>query len=284
MKTKASILLTCMLLIIACGSANAKTIQGNGKLVTKEISIKDYDEISALGGATIEYEQSSASPYLQVTVDENILPYLDIQVKGKKLNIGYNRDRNDDEVYEKEDKFGHKNTYRTSANIRPTKYVIKTNSQTLKDISLVAGCQLIIKSNFKTDHINSNIAGGGSIDFSQSTDFNKGDFSVAGGGSMYLRKFKATSLECSVAGGGNIQLNGKVDRADLNAAGGGDIEGYSCEARKAECNVAGGGSIQVYATDQLDASIAAGGKIRYKGNPTVSKSTVAGGSIKKYNE
>lgn len=281
MKTRLSILFACMLLTATCGFAKSKIIEGNGKLVTKEISIKDYDEISALGEATIEYEQSSASPYLKVTVDENILPYLKIKMKGKTLDIGFSEKFNN-ETTEETDRNG--NTNRFGAQLQPTRYIIKTNSQNLKDISLVANCHLIVNSQFKAERISGSIAGGGTIDFSQSTDIYKGNFSVAGSGTIYLRKFKATSLECSVAGSGNIQLNGKADRAEFSVAGGGDIEGYSCEVRKAECSVAGGGNIQVYATDQLDASIAAGGKIRYKGDPTVSKSTVSGGSIKKYNE
>lgn len=281
MKTRLSILFTCMLLTATCGFAKSRTIEGNGKLVTKEISIKEYDEISALGEATIEYEQSSASPYLKVTVDENILPYLEIKIKGKTLHIGYSEKYNDEKT-EETDRYGDR--FRSSAQLKPTRYIIKTNSQNLKDISLVANCKLIINSNFKAERVSGSIAGGGTIDFNQSTDIHKGNFSVAGSGNVYLRKFRATSLECSVAGSGNIQLNGKVDRAQFSVAGGGDIEGYSCEARKAECSVAGGGNIQVYATDQLDASIAAGGKIRYKGDPTVSKSTVAGGSVKKYDE
>ena len=283
MKTNFYILTACLLLVATGGFAKSRKIEGNGKLVTKEISIKEYDAISALGGVAIEYEQSSASPYLRVTVDENILPILDIHVKGKTLSIGIKEDKgniNSETVILN----GNTKVVTNGYSFSPTKYIIKTNSQTLKDINLVGGCSMTVESNFKVDKISANIAGSGNIDFSKSTDIHKGEFSVAGSGEIKLRKFIATNISCSVAGSGEIKLNGKADRGDFSVAGGGDIYGYNCELRKGESSVAGGGNIEIYATDQLEASIAGGGKIRYKGDPTVSQSTVAGGSIKKQNE
>ena len=283
MKTRFFTLIACLLLIATCGFAKSKVIEGNGKLITKEIAIKDYDAISALGGAVIEYEQSTASPYLSVTVDENILPLLEIKMKGKTLSISY-KEKDRDDKYETTIINGRKTYVNNGYSISPTRYVIKTNSQTLKDINLVGGCRMTIESDFKADKLSANIAGSGNIDFSQSTDLHKGDFSVAGSGEINLRKFAATNLNCSVAGSGEIKLNGKADRGNFSVAGGGDIYGFNCELRKGESSVAGGGNIEIYATDQLDSSVAGGGKIRYKGNVAVNKSIVAGGSIKKVDE
>ncbi|RHJ82706.1 head GIN domain-containing protein [Parabacteroides sp. AM08-6] len=287
MNTKLFILISCLLLIATSSFAKSRTVKGNGNLVNKEISIKDYDAIEALGGVTIEYEQSSASPYLQLTIDENILPYLDIRVKGKTLSIGF-KDESDDYYDDDDDESIQINNgevkYRSGLSISATKYIITTNSETLKDINLVGGCHMNINSKFKAERFNANIAGSGSINFSKPTDIHKGDFSIAGSGEINLRTFRMTNLNCSIAGGGEINLNGKADKADYSVAGGGNIYGYNCNVKKAECSVAGGGSIQVYATEQLDASTAGGGKIRYKGNPTISEDVVAGGSIKRYEE
>lgn len=278
MKTRFLIFIACMLLIVTNGFAKARKIEGNGKLITKEISIQDYDAISGLGGAVIEYEQSSDKPYLRVTVDENILPLLDIRVKGKTLRIDY---KTDDEYDKKVSIDGNNIKIGNDFSLSPTKYVITTNSRSLKEISLVAGCRININSDFKAERMDASIAGSGNIDFKKSTDLYKGSFRVAGSGDIYLRKFKSTNLNCSVAGSGEITLNGKAERGNYSVAGGGDIYGYKCELKKAECNVAGGGNIQVYATERLEANIAAGGKISYKGDPQVTQNTIAGGSITK---
>lgn len=278
MKTRLSLFIICLLFLTTHGFAEARNIEGNGKIVTKEISIKDYDAVYALGVCDVEYEQSTASPYLQITVDENILPYLDIHVKGKTLTIEYK------DLPEGITTSRNGSTFNYGCSLEPTKFIIKSNSTELKGVDMIGGGHFTANSPLKTYKMEASLAGGGSIDFSKPIEVHKGKFDIAGSGNIYLRQATLVNIDCSVAGGGDIQVKGSADRGNLNVAGGGDIHAYNCDLKKAECNVAGGGSIEVYASENLDANIAAGGKIRYKGDPEVSKSTIAGGSIKKYND
>ena len=78
--------MVCIWLLTTNGFAQ-NTIKGDGNIITKEISISDYDEISYVGKVNIEYEQSNASPFFKITIDENILPHLDIKINGKTLII-----------------------------------------------------------------------------------------------------------------------------------------------------------------------------------------------------
>ena len=86
MKTKAFFFMVCIWLLTTNGFAQ-NTIKGDGNIITKEISISDYDEISYVGKVNIKYEQSNASPFFKITIDENILPHLDIKINGKTLII-----------------------------------------------------------------------------------------------------------------------------------------------------------------------------------------------------
>ena len=244
MKTKAFYFIACILLMTTNGFAQKNTIKGDGYITTKEISISDYDEISYVGRMDIEYEQSNASPYLKITVDENILSNLEIKVKGKTLIIqpkssGFSR----------------------SLNLQPTVCEIKTNSRSLKEISAVGSGEFTVTSSLKVDKIEVSIAGSSTVNFN--------------------KLLEARKVEFSVAGSGNIVLKGEAERGNMSVAGGGDIKAFGCTVRKAECSVAGGGNIEVFASEQLDASIAGGGHIRYEGEPELSKSVVGGGSIKK---
>ena len=87
MKTRTFLFMAFIILLATSGFAQQNTIEGDGNIITKEISISDYDEISYVGNVNIEYEQSNASPYLKLTTDENILSHLDIKIKGKTLII-----------------------------------------------------------------------------------------------------------------------------------------------------------------------------------------------------
>ena len=55
--------LVCLIWMAAlCGTLRAETIQGNGKAITKEYQVTDFDEISFSGQAEFIYEQSEAAP------------------------------------------------------------------------------------------------------------------------------------------------------------------------------------------------------------------------------
>ena len=241
--------MVCIWLLTTNGFAQ-NTIKGDGNIITKEISISDYDEISYVGKVNIEYEQSNASPFFKITIDENILPHLDIKINGKTLIIQPKNEK----------KYFNGNSY--GLNLQPTVCEIKTSSRELKEISAVGGGEFIAKSPLKTDKLDISIAGSSTINFDKQLEARKINFSVAGSGDINATQLKVDNLDCSVAGSG-------------------DISAFGCVLRKAECSVAGGGDIEVHASEQLDASIAGGGHIRYEGDPELSKSIIGGGSIKK---
>ena len=132
--------MVCIWLLTTNGFAQ-NTIKGDGNIITKEISISDYDEISYVGKVNIEYEQSNASPFFKITIDENILPHLDIKIKGKTLII----------QPKDEKKYFNGNSY--GLNLQPTVCEIKTSSRELKEISAVGGGEFIAKSPLKADKL-----------------------------------------------------------------------------------------------------------------------------------
>ena len=142
--------MVCIWLLTTNGFAQ-NTIKGDGNIITKEISISDYDEISYVGKVNIKYEQSNASPFFKITIDENILPHLDIKIKGKTLIIQPKNEK----------KYFNGNSY--GLNLQPTVCEIKTSSRELKEISAVGGGEFIAKSPLKTDKLDISIAGSSTI-------------------------------------------------------------------------------------------------------------------------
>lgn len=152
MKTRVFFFMTCIWLLATNGFAQ-NTIKGDGNIITKEISISDYDEISYVGKVNIEYEQSNASPFFKITIDENILSHLDIKVKGKTL------------IIQPKDEKKSFNGKSYGLNLQPTVCEIKTNSRELKEISAVGGGEFVAKSPLKTDKLDISVAGSSTINF-----------------------------------------------------------------------------------------------------------------------
>ena len=123
MKTK---LVAVIALIFCAFMAEASKVEGNGNIITKEISVDNYSEIE-LGG-NIEYSGNNfwgnrsnkkfpvfkythgRSASLKITIDENLFPLLSIKSNNGRLAI----------------------RIQDGTRIKPTQYVIEGSSKTLK--------------------------------------------------------------------------------------------------------------------------------------------------------
>ena len=264
MKTRVSLFIFCIQMIAVCGFAADRRIDGNGNPETREIKISDYDEITFVGSADFEYEQSDKAPYLSVTIDENLFDYLVTEVEGGTLKI-----------YPKSIKKGFNNN---SYDLRPTVYKIKSNSKELKELNTVGSGSFIISKPTKVNRMEINMAGSGNVELRGPVKGYKLECNMAGSGNIIAKDIQLDNLSCSLASSGEIEVIGTVDRASFNVAGSGEIKAFDCQARKAECNIASSGEISVYATQILDANIVGSGEIHYKGDPEISKSIMGSGS------
>lgn len=237
-----------------------RDVRGNGQAVTKRIPISDYNAVSLVGSVEFEYSQSNTPSSLELTIDENLLPFLEIKVVGKTLNI-----HPTDECM----------------SFSPTVFKIRSNSRALKECSMAGSGSFRVVTPLTVDKTFLSLAGSGSIVMDKRVAGYKLECNVAGSGEISVKNAAMEALECSVAGSGEIYVKGAVPRAVYSVAGSGEIRGYDCKVTKAECSVAGSGNIEVYALSELDASIAASGDIHYRGNPRVSESVVGSGSIRK---
>ncbi|MDR3140462.1 MAG: DUF2807 domain-containing protein [Tannerellaceae bacterium] len=310
MKTKTSIFLIAFLTIMASFPIHSETIKGNKNVITKTIPVKDYDEVSAAGSMTFEYEQSDKEPYFEITVDENILPYINIEVQGKKLIVAPKRD---------EDRWRN-----SSYNLNPTVYKIKSNSKELQKISFAGSGHFIANSPLRTssfaidmagsgkveltrivtaNNIKANMAGSGSINASEfaidNTDLNmagsgriavnnglKGNhakLNLAGSGKLIVYKADVSKADCNLTSSGELAITGTTNEASYNVAGSGKINAYDCNANQVSANISGSGRIELCASAQLNASIMGSGNITYKGSPSIKSSKSGSGSIKPAN-
>lgn len=268
MKTKFFLFAVCLLLGTVSGFARQRMIKGNGQVVTKNIPITAYDAVSIVGNIEFEYEQSQATPSLELTIDENLIPYLEIKVEGRQLKI-----------YPKEEKSGDK--WEMNVQLNPTVYKVKSNSFALKELNSAGSGSFTVVSPLKIERMEINKAGSGSVVFEKRVTGYKAKMSLAGSGEIRTKDLAVDQLECSLAGSGEIYLKGAVPRADFSVASSGEIHAFDCKVDKADCSVAGSGEIEIYVVERLDASVAGSGSVYYKGEPSLSKSVMGSGSVEK---
>lgn len=282
MKTKGMIAWIALIAMIMGGFTTplqAENIEGNEKLVTKNIQIDDYTAIQisninqsgnsfkslfsfiTSGGKSsccpqVYYQQGNKTT-LKVTTDENILPALTFQVENNELRI-----QAKEGIY-----------------ISPSKLLIETSSKDLKKLSIGGGTDFFLKSALDTESLEANISGGGNMEFKESAKIQSASFSISGGGDLDVTQLTCEEIYIKVSGGGDANVAGKAQRAEMKVSGGGDLNARDLQVDHVICDVSGGGDITVYAVEQLEAHASGGGDIYYKGNPKTDTSCSGGGDI-----
>ena len=270
---KNGVLMFLALCLSACAS-QAKLVEGNGHVVTREIPVEAFDEIHIGPSITnsgllyndenqkkrpeFRYSQE-ARKVLVVTADENLFSELDIRVRDGELTI-----RTKDNV-----------------RIRPSRLLIEGGSDRLNEVSISGSTRFSCMTSFEGDLLEVSVSGSGVADFPQSARLSNADLSVSGSGLVSLGQLTCERVDGQVSGSGCVRLKGEGQEIDYSVSGSGKVDGFDYHAKQGDCSVSGSGSIEVYASEELDLSVSGSGKIRYDGPANVRQSKSGSGLIQK---
>lgn len=257
MKTKGLVAIAFLLGMFFSVQA-ADHVKGNGKLSTKKITVGDYNAIKIDGVIDFNYEQSDATPYIEVTVDENLHPYVNIEIKDRELTVNFKG--------AKVDHF--------------TKFIVKTNSKWLKEVKAAGNANFMINSRLAGDELKIKANSNCLVQLKKKVEVGKLDLNVSGSANMVVDELQADKLECSINGSGTINLKaGRAEQADYSITTDGEIMAFGVEVPEANCKITGKGSAQIHPTDKLKATVVGKGSIRYKGPTAVQQKIIGKGTI-----
>lgn len=170
------------------------TIQGSGKLATKEIKVAEFDRLSVEGPVQVHVKIAQGPPKVTATADDNLLPHLRIEVDGNRLEI---------------DPKGNLNS---KNDIKVTIQVASLNQVS------IAGSGSVDAVGVKGEKFSASVAGSGSVKISGSADLI--DLSVTGSGSIDTFGMQADRAEASITGSGEIKVQSKTDvKASITGSG-----------------------------------------------------------------
>ena len=207
-------------LFYSCNIGPFNPVKGNHQIVNETIVIDDYDEIALSLPAEVIYRQvSQEEPFLQVSVDENILPLLDIFVRDNRLVI----------------------KQKENYNLRPSRFVIYTNSRSLNNVSIAGTGDVLLQNAVNARDMKVSITGSG--DFKTDSLYCENlEASIAGSGDILLSG-AATSAQYKVTGSGDIRaFDYLVENLTCNITGSGDIQAFV--DKKLVARITGSGDIR----------------------------------------
>lgn len=184
---------------------SSKKIKGNGNVVTVHRTTEDYDGVS-VGGSFDVILVKGKEGKITIEGEENIIPYIETEVKGNLLKIKYQKNTNIRTTkrltvtvtYEDIDKV----SLGGSGNI--------TNEGTIKssDFSAALGGSGNITLTIDADEISSKIGGSGNIKLKGTS--NELNCAIAGSGSIKAYELSTDTLNATIAGSGSIRTTVKT--------------------------------------------------------------------------
>jgi hypothetical protein len=242
MKRLTTLFILCFVsfpLLHSCVFHYGKTLKGNHQIVNETIDIDDYDAIALSLSANVVYRQiSQEEPFLQVSVDENIFPLLDISVINKRLVIK-----------EKED-----------ANLQASHFVIYTNSRSLRKVSISGSGDVLLEKAVNAREMDISITGSGDLK-SDSLYCERLNVAITGSGDVDL-KGAATDASFHITGSGDIEAyDYLVEHLDCRISGSGDI--YARVDKKLYARISGSGDIRYKGDpESVDRKVSGSGSVR----------------------
>ena len=215
-----------LLFMVTANSQWEKKIKGNGNVVTIERTTSHYDAISVAGWFDVELVDGREGK-LKLTGEENLLEYIETEVKNSKLAIKVKKGIN------------------LSPSIWKKGVLITLPVESINAITLSGSGDIIGKKEIKSRDFVSSVSGSGDISLT----------------------VEAESISTTVSGSGNISLSGQTKQLAIQVSGSGDVKAFELKAEDVTVSVSGSADVQVTATKSLTARISGSGDINYKGNP-----------------
>lgn len=222
-------------LILSFQSCITKPVRGNGTVGKNKVEISDYSKLYLSGNPTIIYEQKeNEAPYLDVEIDENLYPLLNIENEDGVLDIW------------------------TNENIRPTKYNIYTNSKSLESFKGSGSVKIHFKDTLRTPNLKISLSGSGNV-LGDYIDCGALSTSVSGSANIKLAG-SASEIDSHISGSGKVDALGMpAKKVKCSVSGSGhffvDVE------EQLQVRISGSGNVRYKGNPNIDRSVSGSGKI-----------------------
>lgn len=225
------------ILTLSIGSVYAQRVKGNGKTINKTRNVGSFDGIGVAGSFDV-YLVSGDEGKLEISVEENLEPYLITEVSNGNLKIKWKK----------------------GTNIRTTsKTTVTVHFKTIEKLAMAGSGDIVGKDKIKGSSLEVAVAGSGDIDVEM--EVGRVESAISGSGDIKLAG-KSSDFEAAVSGSGDVDAYDLVtDHADLKISGSGSI-GANVQ-KEIVARISGSGNIKYKGQPRIeDTKVSGSGSIR----------------------
>jgi hypothetical protein len=254
------IALVILILTLACninvGGLGRRTVRGSSRVIdeTREVEGIDAVELATIGTLFVEVGDEEA---LRVEAEDNLLPYIDTEVRSGMLVIDTDPQTN-------------------LRNTRSIDYYL-----TVQELSAI---RLSSSGDVEAPDLD---AGRFEIRVSSSGNLTMGalscdtcDIRLSSSGDVDLDAVYGERLNVRISSSGNLTIDsGDVERQDVRLSSSGNYNAGLLDSEAASVQISSSGSATVRVDGPLKADLSSSGNLRYYGDPDVEASTSSSGDV-----
>lgn len=221
--------------------------EGSGTLVTERLALSGFTGIEVAGSWQVTVRPG---PYdVQVTVDDNVVDDLQVEVRGDALHFGL----------------------RPQVRLRRATLRAQVTMPSVEAVA-VTGSGDATFAYFESPSLRLSVTGSGDV---EGSGISAGalDAEVSGSGDITLEGCANESAHVSITGSGDVTLRGAADAEPAGAltlqiSGSGSADVGGCTFASADIGITGSGSgTMTLGSGDLTGSISGSGEVRYRGSP-----------------
>ena len=278
--------------------SGAKKVRGSGKVATEERKVKDFTgvELATMGDLLIQVGEKER---LEIEAEDNLLPYLETEVRGGMLKIKKSRRVN----------LKPRKPIRYYLTVKKLDRIVISSAGNVEAPDLKAERFSIISSSAGDLEMGDLDGESLEIEMSSAGDVNMGnvdvrtiEVTISSAGDLELGDLEVNSLEMRMSSAGNAQIGnllaktfnlenssagtmeikgGKVEEQEISLSSAGCYRAEDLESIEAEVHLSSVGNARVNVRDYLNASVSSLGSVYFLGSPTVDYKITSMGKIKK---
>jgi hypothetical protein len=239
------------------GKLGSETIRGSGPVVEEERDLGNITGVVLSMPGTL-YVEMGISEALRVEADENLLEYIETNVRGNTLVIETRQGVN----------------IMTSHDINF--YLTVDELESLETSS--SGD--IEAQDLRTNDFSIQVSSSGNVTIA-SLNCLKFNTQISSSGEVTISDLRGDSTSVGISSSGNLEIKGgQVQTQNINISSSGEYLARNLESLEAKVNISSSGSATIWVKDQLSGNISSSGNIYYYGDPEVNVSTSSSGEVK----
>ncbi len=255
------LVILCFVLVLSGCTINIsglKNIEGSGNVVEVKPEVESFNKLGVHNAFDVVVSDGDEATVI-IDIDDNLVDYLDVYVRGDKLHIGMEPGI----------------TGFSKATFKA--YV------TLPEIEGVEGTgatSTILEDGLKYgEFMRVDISGASKIRGDIETDKLEVELS---GASEYRGEVKAEDIDMSLSGSSDVSVSGQATNASFRASGSSSVNGFDLETDDARIDISGASDLKLIVNDTIRVEASGASDVLIDGHPSIEKQDISGGADVEY--